>query len=105
MGGGMPDKRTYSDRAEYLKLAVKKRRQKVKSLSLVYKGSKCIVCGYNKYQGALEFHHLDAKTKDFGIAYKGATRSWAKTKKELDKCILVCSNCHKEIHAGLTQPS
>lgn len=70
-------------------------------MSLEYKGKKCIFCGYIKYQGALEFHHLDARTKEFGIGYKGAARSWIKTKKELDKCVLVCSNCHKEIHAGI----
>jgi len=62
------------------------------------------VCGYGRYQGALEFHHLDTSKKDFGLSTKGLTRSWEKTKRELEKCILVCSNCHKEIHAGLTQP-
>ena len=50
---------------------------------------------------ALEFHHLDPSQKDFGISSKGYTRSWDKVKEELDKCILVCSNCHREIHSGL----
>jgi 5-methylcytosine-specific restriction endonuclease McrA len=96
----MPDTRKYSDRAEYLKMAVKKRRHRIKLLSLEYKGNQCYICGYNRYAGAMEFHHLNAKTKKFGIAFKGAARSWYKTKLELDKCILLCSNCHKEIHAG-----
>lgn len=81
--------------------AVKRRRHKVKKMALEYKGCKCCKCGYEKFQGALEFHHLDPSKKDFHIGEGGYTRSWEKMKKELDKCILVCSNCHKEIHAGL----
>lgn len=48
-----------------------------------------------------KFHHLDPNQKDFGIGSKGYTRSFDKVKKELDKCICVCANCHREIHAGL----
>ncbi|MCX6741290.1 MAG: hypothetical protein NTY61_02745 [Candidatus Parcubacteria bacterium] len=99
----MPDNRKYSDRAEYIKKAVDKRRKKIKLLAIKYKGGKCIICGYKKYQGALEFHHLDGKSKEFGLATAGLTRSWEKTRKELEKCLLVCSNCHKEIHAGLSK--
>lgn len=97
----MPETRKYSDRAEYLKLAVAKRRKTVKQKALQHLGGKCIYCSYNKYPGALEFHHKSAHTKEFGIGMKGYSRSWAKVQNELDKCILVCSNCHKEIHAGL----
>ena len=81
--------------------AVQRRRDKIKEMSVQYKGNKCCMCGYDKYIGALEFHHLDSSQKDFGISAKGYTRSFEKVKEELDKCILVCSNCHKEIHAGL----
>lgn len=101
----MPDKRKYSDRAEYFKKAVDKRRKKIKTLAIAYKGGKCQFCGYNRCVGALEFHHLDPKTKDFGLGQNGLTRSWERTRRELDKCILICSNCHKEIHAGLLQLS
>lgn len=97
----MPKRRTYSDRAEYIKQAVDKRRKKIKSWAIEYKGGKCSLCGYKRYQGALEFHHLDSFKKDFGLSMAGLTRSWERTKKELDKCLLVCSNCHKEVHAGL----
>lgn len=101
----MPDKRKYSDRAEYLKKAVDKRRKMIKAMAITYKGNKCVFCHYDRCTGALEFHHLDPKEKDFGLGANGLTRSWERTQKELDKCILVCSNCHKEIHAGLLQPS
>lgn len=83
--------------------AVDKRRQKIKELSLEYKGNKCQICGYDKCKKALEFHHLDPNVKEFGISYKGYTRSWNQVKEELDKCILVCANCHREIHAGITK--
>ena len=46
---------------------------------------------------------LDPNKKDFGIANKGYTRSWEKVQEELDKCIMVCANCHREIHDGLIQ--
>lgn len=78
--------------------AVVKRRVILKEQAIEYKGGSCERCGYDKSKRALEFHHLDPKEKDFGIAHKGYTRSWEKVKKELDKCILVCSNCHAEIH-------
>lgn len=78
---------------------VQKRRDKLKILSIEYKGSKCEICGYNKCISALEFHHIDPKEKDFGIAEKGYTRSWNRVKEELDKCILICANCHREIHS------
>lgn len=80
---------------------VKRRRKKLKILAVEYKGGKCIACGYNKCTRALEFHHLDKSTKSFGIAASGHTKSWEKLKIELDKTVLVCSNCHAEIEEGL----
>jgi hypothetical protein len=81
--------------------AVQKRRLQLKQRAIDYKGGKCIICNYNKYNGALEFHHLDPDIKDFNISKNGATRCWKKMVIELDKCVLLCSNCHKEVHAGL----
>ena len=95
------DKRKYKDRVNYLKQAVAKRRRKIKEFAVHYKGGKCQLCGYGKYHGALDLHHLDPKTKEFAIGYKGYTRSWAKVKAELDKCILVCANCHRELEGGI----
>jgi DNA-binding CsgD family transcriptional regulator len=76
---------------------VKTHRQKIKSKSVQYKGGKCEKCGYNKCEWAFDFHHLDKAKKDFSIA-QYSTVSWEKIKKELDKCIMVCANCHREIH-------
>jgi hypothetical protein len=53
---------------------------------------------------ALEFHHLESLQKDFGISSKGYTRSWVKIREELDKCVLLCANCHREVHTGLQLP-
>lgn len=99
------DKRTYKDRAQYNIQAVTKRRKKLKVMAIEYKGGKCSICRYNKCVGALDFHHIDEKTKSFDLSTRGLTRSWEKTKAEIDKCILVCANCHREIHAGLVQLS
>ena len=80
--------------------AVQKRREKTKELLVEYKGGKCEICGYNRCIGALEFHHINPDEKEFGVG-DGDTRSFNKNKEEADKCILVCANCHREIHEGL----
>ena len=61
------------------------------------------VCGYDRSVEALEFHHIDPSQKTFGIAAKGYTNGWDKMKAELDKCVLLCSNCHKEVEAGIVE--
>jgi DNA replicative helicase MCM subunit Mcm2 (Cdc46/Mcm family) len=80
------------------KFFVDKRRKDLKQKSLDYKGNSCQLCGYDKCQEALVFHHLNTGKKGFAISVEGYTRSWEKIKRELDKCILVCANCHAEIH-------
>ena len=65
--------------------------------AISYKGGKCQECNYNKYYGALEFHHVLPSEKDFDWN-KLRLRSWENIKKELDKCVCLCSNCHREIH-------
>lgn len=64
-----------------------------------YKGGKCKICGYNKCEQALDFHHINPKDKNFNISSN--SYSFDKMKKEVDKCILLCANCHREIHAGI----
>lgn len=81
-------------------LQTTQRQQKLKQEAIEYKGNKCLACNYNTYQGALEFHHLDPSEKEFNIS-QAKHLSFNRIKSELDKCILLCSNCHKEIHAGL----
>ena len=73
------------------------RYRKNKRAALAYKGDKCSMCGYDKCVAALDFHHLDPATKDPNWhTLRG--RSLKQIKQELDKCILVCNRCHKEIH-------
>jgi hypothetical protein len=74
-----------------------RRRTKIKLVE--YKGGKCIKCGYNTSLRALEFHHINSNEKDFQISR--VSISYEKLKKETDKCLLVCSNCHCEIHDGI----
>jgi hypothetical protein len=66
-----------------------------------YKGGKCIECGYNKYYGALEFHHLDPKLKDFTISHLRAYTFNKIVTDELDKCVLLCNRCHREVEGGI----
>lgn len=73
--------------------------QKTKLKCISYKGGECQICGYKKSIRSLTFHHVHPEEKSFGIS--GGTKSFEKLKPELDKCILVCTNCHGEIHDGL----
>ncbi len=98
----MKDKRKYADRAEYLKAAVSKRRKALRQKAIESKGAKCQLCGYNKCLGALEFHHF-LNQKNFGISETGCTRSWQRIEKELELCVLLCANCHREVENGVTQ--
>lgn len=68
---------------------------------LEYKGNKCQVCGYCKYSGALEFHHRNPKEKEFGFSKFRSQTFGKRAISELDKCDLLCSNCHREVHASL----
>ncbi len=97
------DRRNYSDRREYLIDKVRKRRRFTKKVAVAYKGGRCMICGYHDCIDALEFHHLGLNAKDFGISKSGYTRCITKVLKEADKCVLLCSNCHREVHAGMLQ--
>lgn len=79
--------------------AVQRRRDNLKKKAVEYKGGKCQRCPYDKSVAALDFHHTEPEHKDFAISKNGHTRSWERLKKELDKCILLCANCHREEHA------
>lgn len=63
------------------------------------KGGKCEICGYSNNLSALEFHHLDSKEKLFNIDGRNiSNKKFGELINEANKCILLCSNCHKEIH-------
>ena len=79
-----------------LEINIEKRRL-VKLKAIEYLGGKCILCGYDKCQGALEFHHKDPSQKDPDY-HSFKTIFNERLKIELDKCILLCSNCHRELH-------
>jgi hypothetical protein len=74
--------------------------KRIKGIELL--GGSCQVCGYNKCSSALEFHHIDPTIKDVNYS---TMRGWtfSRIKKELDNCILLCANCHREEHERLRQ--
>jgi hypothetical protein len=77
-----------------------KRGRERKKMLVEHKGGSCIVCGYSKCIAALEFHHQDPNNKDPKFR---ALRYWSlkRAMDEVDKCYLLCSNCHREAHWGL----
>lgn len=81
---------------------VGRRRRTVKGMLVAEAGGKCVVCGYHRCQRALQFHHLDPRTKEFHLGDGGRTRSLARSRAEARKCILLCANCHAEVEAGMT---
>lgn len=77
------------------------RRSKLKQKVIKYKGGKCSKCGYAENASALEFHHVDPNTKEFSISTNALGKPWEEIVTELDKCILLCANCHREVHSFL----
>ena len=86
----------YQCKSCWNKRTAKTQIDKVRQLKKEY-GNKCTRCGYDKCVDALEFHHLDPAQKEFHLG-EARGRSIDKLRQELDKCILVCRNCHTEIH-------
>jgi hypothetical protein len=77
-----------------------KRRKTAKEKSVEHMGGKCQICGYDKCLRSLHFHHKDGEEKKFELCY-GARFTWQEVLEEINKCILVCANCHGEIHSGM----
>ena len=73
----------------------KKRDLKVKAIE--YLGGKCVRCGYEGVPAVYDFHHRDGETKEFSWG-DFRTTSWEILKAEIDKCDLLCANCHREVH-------
>lgn len=61
------------------------------------------MCGYERYVGALQFHHVNPQQKAFQLAGRGLTRSLSRLREEAKKCVLLCANCHAEVEAGIVQ--
>lgn len=78
--------------------AVSKRYKKVKETLVAEAGGKCVLCGYSEFAGALEFHHVDPKQKMLSLS--GGSIGISRLREEAKKCVLLCSNCHKEVEYG-----
>jgi transposase len=76
-------------------------RRRVKEVLVAEAGGRCALCGYQRYLGALEFHHRDPATKRFHLSGAGMTLSLADVRAEAAKCVLLCSNCHAEVEGGV----
>ena len=79
----------------YIKQGIERRKRYKREL-VEYKGGKCEKCGYDKCLAVLSFHHKNRENKKFKIS--GSTKSFKTLKKEVNKCILLCANCHLENH-------
>ena len=83
---------------DYYQRVRKSKLQERKQYLVDLRGGCCERCGYDRYLGALDFHHLDASTKEFSIS--DTMRALEKDLEELEKCILLCANCHREAHGA-----
>lgn len=75
-------------------------RRHMKQRAVLFLGGRCAGCAREVPARAFEFHHVDALTKSFAISADGILRPWAAVELELKKCVLLCANCHREVHAG-----
>ena len=83
---------------------VKACRHRSKERMVSAMGGKCQCCGYDKCQQALAFHHIDPTVKELAFgSIRANPKKWESIIEELKKCILVCNNCHSEIHAGVRE--
>ena len=78
----------------------REKRVEIKLRAIKYKGGKCIDCGGVFHPVAYDFHHLDPSKKDMQISKFTSISRWDEIEHELDKCILLCSNCHRVRHWG-----
>ena len=97
------DRKWYSlhrkDRNKYIRKNQRERMQKRKNRIYEEAGDKCSKCGYDKCRAALEFHHLNSDEKHPYVARMfNNGLSYKKIKAEIEKCILLCANCHREVH-------
>jgi len=87
-------------RREYFRRYMRSYQRKRTRKAIDYKGGKCQICGYARSQAALVFHHRDPKAKEGPIS-RLLHKPWNAIKSEIDKCDLLCANCHAELHEKL----
>jgi hypothetical protein len=73
------------------------RRQNIKKKILQQRGENCEICEYSICPRTLSFHHKNPKEKDFTVS-ANMEKSFDKIKHETDKCMILCANCHMELH-------
>lgn len=95
--------KSFCSKACMAKEGVNRLRRKRKLGVIKYLGGSCQRCGFDEHESALQFHHRDPSQKDFGIN-RGISKRFELVKAELDKCDLLCANCHSIVHALLAQP-
>ena len=96
--------RHYAECRSCFKLRMYDRIDEISKFISENKGDACEVCGYNKCKAALEFHHNDPMQKEFNIS-SAWSYNMGRVKREIEKCILVCANCHREIHDKIRKNS
>lgn len=93
-------KRYYNkNKQAHINRAIKSKRNKRIKYQQLKEQMSCAICGETDYV-CLEFHHLDQTTKEFNIGYVADIISWQRIENEINKCVCLCSNCHKKVHAG-----
>jgi hypothetical protein len=80
--------------------AVTDQRRQIKTRAVAYMGGSCCGCGRHGLPAIFDFHHRDPADKEFGIGQDGIPRRWELVAAELAKCVMLCANCHREVHAG-----
>ena len=78
-------------------IAAKEKRKQNKTKAVEYMGGKCIDCNGIFPLAVYDFHHLDPSQKDIPLGFL-MNWNWGVQQKELDKCVLLCSNCHRVRH-------
>ena len=77
------------------------RRRRLEELLVTEAGGACSLCGYDRHLGALQFHYLDPRSKRLHISQNGITLSLETIRREVRKCVVLCSNCHAEVEGGI----
>jgi len=96
---GLSKPRKQEVQSSYDRVKSFRQRQKIKAVE--YMGGCCKICGYSRCVRALSFHHIDPSAKEFRVSSK--SYSWDRVLKELEKCVMLCSNCHMELHDDLIE--